>query len=108
MKLFLSAVLSLCLASTAAAQYPVYGTSHRIGNTTYSNYSDGSYSTNMRIGNFDYYNSSSGLTGSSYRIGSYRYSSFSDGSSVTSNRIGNFEYRTYTPPVYQFRSSYGR
>ena len=96
-------------SSDAHAQgYYGYGSSTRVGNSTYHNFSSGLTGSSNRYGNSTYHNFSNGLSGTSNRIGNFTIHNNSNGVTGTSNRIGGTTYHSYSTPRRRYRyRSYG-
>ena len=85
MKIQLAALGALLLASASASAQI---TCQTIGTQRYCNSPNGN-STSQQIGNTTYTNRSDGVTSTTQRIGSTLYQNRSDGVTSTTQRIGN-------------------
>src|SRR5437868_6780656 len=78
---------------------PVSGTTTKIGNTTFTNWSDGQSATSTPIGNSTYTSFSDGSSATKTQIGNFGFTNFSNGTSGTSHQIGSFGFTNYSNGV---------
>jgi hypothetical protein len=78
------------------ASSPALGTTSTIGNTAFTNWSDGSSATSTRIGSNVFTNFSDGGSATKTQIGNTGFTNFSNGTSATSNQIGNIGFTNYS------------
>lgn len=71
-------------------------TSQRIGTTTFHNFSDGTSGTSQQIGNTTFHNFSTGVSGTSQRVGTTTFHNYSNGISGTSQRAGNTTFHNFS------------
>jgi hypothetical protein len=88
----ITAVVSLATIAifgpVSQAQSTLYGTSTRVGNTTFHSWSNGTSGTIVSVGSTKFHRLSTGVTGTTQRIGTTSFHSFSNGARGTTQRVG--------------------